>query len=107
MHDNKNTLSKATLKRNLFGDHDEDSSSPVLAKKLTDSPQQCSFLNDPAIQSIKCTDFSYKAKSMEKEVKGILNAFINLCFNSIKLKQSLFKRIFITSNNTIFFYIYI
>lgn len=72
VHDNKNaTLSKATLKRNLFGDHEEDQSSPILAKQLMDSPQQqCSFLNDPAIQSVKCIDFSYKAQSSEKELKG-------------------------------------
>lgn len=74
-HDNKNTPSKAALKRNLFGDNDEDQSSLVLAKQLIDSPQQqqpCPFLNDPAIQSIKCTDFSYKMQSSEKEVKGTL-----------------------------------
>ncbi|XP_032685608.1 m7GpppN-mRNA hydrolase isoform X1 [Odontomachus brunneus] len=73
VHDNKNTPSKAALKRNLFGDHDEDQSPLVLAKQLIDSPQQqqpCTFLNDPAIQSIKCTDFSYKMQSSEKEVKG-------------------------------------
>lgn len=72
VHDNKNALSKVTLKRNLFGDHEEDQSSLILAQKLIDSPQPCSFINDPAIQSIKCTDFKYKAQSLEREVKGTL-----------------------------------
>lgn len=80
VHDNKNTLSKTALKRNLFGDHDEDQSPLVLAKQLIDSPQQqpCTFLNDPAIQSIKCTDFSYKMQSSEKEVKGTLHLILTI-----------------------------
>lgn len=70
IYDNKNITSKMTIKRNLFGERDEDESSPVLAKQLTDSPQgpqSCAFLIDPAIQSVKCNDFSYKVE--DKKLK--------------------------------------
>lgn len=41
-----------------------------MVKQLIDSPAQpCSFLIDPAIQSIKYNDFTYKAQSLEKEAK--------------------------------------
>jgi len=62
------------FKRNLFGEQTEEEQVgfPILAKQLMASPvQPCSFLIDPAIQSIKCNDFSYKVQSPEKEVKGI------------------------------------
>ncbi|KYM79586.1 mRNA-decapping enzyme 2 [Atta colombica] len=68
VNDNKKDASKTAFKRNLFGDQEE-AQSP-LVKQLIDSPaQSCSFLIDPAIQSIKYNDFSYKAQSLEKEVK--------------------------------------
>ncbi|KAG7189900.1 hypothetical protein KM043_006070 [Ampulex compressa] len=72
-YDGKAAVSKAGIKRNLFGEPNEDRSSPVLAKQLTDSPQtqqSCSFLIDPAIQSVKCNDLHYKARSYEGDVKG-------------------------------------
>jgi hypothetical protein len=63
------------FKRNLFGEQTEEEQVgfPILAKQLMASPvpSSCSFLIDPAIQSIKCNDFSYKVQSSEKEVKGI------------------------------------
>ncbi|XP_017793788.1 PREDICTED: m7GpppN-mRNA hydrolase [Habropoda laboriosa] len=68
IHDNKSTMSKAAIKRNLFGDQNEDETSAVLAMQLTDSPRSqepCSFLMDPAIQSLKCNEFSYKAVAKE------------------------------------------
>ncbi|XP_076231037.1 decapping mRNA 2 [Calliopsis andreniformis] len=71
IHDNKNAISKAAIKRNLFGEQNEDETSSVLAKQLTDSPgqQSCAFLMDPAIQSVKCNDFSYKAQTFTKGAK--------------------------------------
>ncbi|CAL7939307.1 unnamed protein product [Xylocopa violacea] len=72
IHDGKNVVSKAAIKRNLFGDQTEDETSSILAKQLTESPQvqqSCSFLMDPAIQSIKCTEFMYKAQALTKKVK--------------------------------------
>lgn len=67
----KDAVSKAAFKRNLFGDHEE-TQSQGLAKHLIDSPaQSCSFLIDPAIQSVKYNDFNHKAQSWE-EVKGKL-----------------------------------
>ncbi|XP_011872031.1 PREDICTED: m7GpppN-mRNA hydrolase isoform X1 [Vollenhovia emeryi] len=64
-NDAKKDLSKTAPKRNLFGDQEEDRSLAV--KHLADSPAQpCSFLIDPAIQSIKYNDFTYKAQPLEK-----------------------------------------
>ncbi|KAH0950144.1 hypothetical protein HN011_000550 [Eciton burchellii] len=73
-HDNKkDNTSKMAFKRNLFGEQTEEEQVgfPILAKQLMASPvpSSCSFLIDPAIQSIKCNDFSYKVQSSEKEVK--------------------------------------
>ncbi|KAF3420005.1 hypothetical protein E2986_04885 [Frieseomelitta varia] len=70
IHECKNVMSKAAIKRNLFGDQNEDETSAVLAKQLTDSPQNqqaCPFLMDPAIQSVKCNEFSYKAQVLAKD----------------------------------------
>ncbi|XP_076625054.1 decapping mRNA 2 isoform X2 [Colletes latitarsis] len=75
VYDNKNAISKATIKRNLFGDQNDDETSAVLAKQLMDSPQgqqSCTFLMDPAIQSVKCNQFSYKAQDFTKGMKGLL-----------------------------------
>lgn len=75
INDNKKDASKTAFKRNLFGDQVEDQSS--LVKHLIDSPAQpYSFLIDPAIQSIKYNDFSYKAQPSEKEAKGTLRLLI-------------------------------
>lgn len=66
-------MSKAAIKRNLFGEQNEDETSSILAKQLTDSPggqQPCAFLMDPAIQSMKCNEFSYKAQTFTKGMKG-------------------------------------
>jgi len=62
------------FKRNLFGEQTEEEQVgfPILAKQLMASPVQPSFLIDPAIQSIKCNDFSYKMQSPEKEANGQL-----------------------------------
>ncbi|XP_034181460.1 decapping mRNA 2 [Osmia lignaria lignaria] len=71
IYDNKNVISKAAIKRNLFGEQTEDETA-ILAKQLTDSPQgqqPCTFLMDPAIQSVKCNDFSYKAQASTNEIK--------------------------------------
>ncbi|KAL6262636.1 hypothetical protein P5V15_005429 [Pogonomyrmex californicus] len=66
----KDTVLKTAFKRNLFGDQEEDQLS--LAKHLIDSPAQqpCSFLIDPAIQSIKYNDFSYEALPLKKEAEN-------------------------------------
>lgn len=83
-------MPKAAIKRNLFGDQNEDETSAILAKQLTDSPQNqqsYSFLMDPAIQSVKCNEFSYKAqaKVLTMESKGlVLNTVISA---SCKLKR--------------------
>ncbi|XP_043794629.1 m7GpppN-mRNA hydrolase [Apis laboriosa] len=72
IHDNKSILPKTAIKRNLFGDQNEEETSTVLAKQLTDSPQNqqsCSLLMDPAIQSIKCNEFNYKAQTFATEIK--------------------------------------
>ncbi|XP_053984791.1 m7GpppN-mRNA hydrolase [Hylaeus volcanicus] len=72
VYDNKNAISKAAIKRNLFGEQNEDETSAVLAKQLMDSPQgqqSCVFLMDPAIQSVKCNQFSYKAQDFTKRIK--------------------------------------
>lgn len=82
IHDNKSILPKTAIKRNLFGDQNEEETSTVLAKQLTDSPQNqqsCSLLMDPAIQSIKCNEFNYKAQTFATEIKGSI-------FNIILLK---------------------
>ncbi|KAL0131963.1 hypothetical protein PUN28_000022 [Cardiocondyla obscurior] len=64
----KKDASKTAFKRNLFGDQEEDRSPTV--KQLTGSPvQPCAFLIDPAIQSIKCNDYTYKAQPLENEAK--------------------------------------
>ncbi|XP_020295379.1 m7GpppN-mRNA hydrolase isoform X2 [Pseudomyrmex gracilis] len=64
----KDTPSKIPSKRNLFGERELSTMSPSLAKHMLDnSAQSCTLLIDPAIQSIKCNDFSYKAQSTEKE----------------------------------------
>lgn len=71
-YDNKNVASRTTIKRNLFGDQNEDETSAILAKQLTESPrnrQSCSFLMDPAIQSVRCSEFSYKAQPQSKLTK--------------------------------------
>lgn len=71
INDSKKDVSKAAFKRNLFGDQEENRS--PLVKHLIDSPAQpCSFLIDPAIQSIKYNDFNYKTQSLEKQAKGTL-----------------------------------
>ncbi|XP_024887916.1 m7GpppN-mRNA hydrolase [Temnothorax curvispinosus] len=68
VNDSKKDALKTAFKRNLFGDQEEDRSPTV--KHLIDSPAQpCSFLIDPAIQSIKYNDFTYKAQPFEKEAK--------------------------------------
>lgn len=77
IYDNKNVISKAAIKRNLFGEQTEDETA-ILAKQLTDSPrgqQPCTFLMDPAIQSVKCNDFSYKAQALTKEAKGCVSKY--------------------------------
>nr|XP_012220436.1 PREDICTED: m7GpppN-mRNA hydrolase [Linepithema humile] len=61
----KDVLPKGVFKRNLFGENEENQS-PVFNKHLIDHPVQ-PFLIDPAIQSIKCNDFSYKTQYLEKE----------------------------------------
>lgn len=69
------------IKRNLFGDQNEDETSAVLAKQLTDSPQTqqaCSFLMDPAIQSVKCNEFSYKAQALAKGL--VFNIIIGIYY---------------------------
>lgn len=73
IHESKQVVPKAAIKRNLFGDQNEDETSAVLAKQLTDSPrnqQPHTFLIDPAIQSIKCNEFNYKIQALAKEEKG-------------------------------------
>lgn len=77
----KDILPKGVFKRNLFGENEE-SQSPVFNKHLTEHPVQ-PFLIDPAIQSIKCNDFSYKTQYLEKE--GTLCLY-NLDLISIKFK---------------------
>lgn len=75
VNDSKKDASKTAFKRNLFGDQEEDQSPAI--KQLTDSPaQSCSFLIDPAIQSIKYNDFTYKAQPLGKEAKGTLRLLI-------------------------------
>lgn len=57
----------------MFGEQSGDRSPFTLAKQLTDSPQglqSYSFLNDPAIQSVKCNDFNYKGRKSEEGIKG-------------------------------------
>lgn len=74
LYDNKNALSKAAFKRNLFGEQSGDRSPFVLAKQLVDSPQgpqSYSFLNDPAIQSVKCNEFNYREHKLEEEIKHL------------------------------------
>ena len=73
VYDNKNAMSKAAIKRNLFGEQNEDETCSVLAQQLTDSPggqSSCAFLMDPAIQSVKCNEFSYRAQASIKGLKG-------------------------------------
>ena len=72
VYDNKNAMSKAAIKRNLFGEENEDETCSILAKQLTDSPggqPSCAFLMDPAIQSVKCNEFSYRAQASLKGLK--------------------------------------
>ncbi|KZC12640.1 PREDICTED: m7GpppN-mRNA hydrolase [Dufourea novaeangliae] len=72
MYDNKNAVSKAAIKRNLFGEQNEDETSTALAKQLMDSPQSqqtCASLMDPAIQSVKCNEFNEKAKAFVNGIK--------------------------------------
>jgi len=73
VNDNKKDVSKTAFKRNLFGDQEDQS---PLVKQLIDSPTQPSLLIDPAIQSIKYNDFSYKMQPSEKEAKGTLRLLI-------------------------------
>ncbi|XP_076171952.1 decapping mRNA 2 isoform X1 [Ptiloglossa arizonensis] len=70
-YDNKTVTTKAAIKRNLFGEQNEDETSNVLAKQLVDSPQSpqsVAFLMDPAIQSVKCNQFSYKVQDFYKGI---------------------------------------
>lgn len=98
VHDCKNVMPKAAIKRNLFGDQNEDETSAILAKQLTDSPQNqqsYSFLMDPAIQSVKCNDFSYKAqaKVLTMEPKDQTSReFRNAEFPDGNLKSLLFGK---------------
>ncbi|KAI4477033.1 PREDICTED: m7GpppN-mRNA hydrolase [Polistes canadensis] len=74
LYDNKNALSKGAFKRNLFGEQSGDRSPFPLAQQLTESPQSqqsYSFLNDPAIQSVKCNDFNYKGRKSDEGIKGL------------------------------------
>ncbi|XP_066587223.1 m7GpppN-mRNA hydrolase isoform X2 [Prorops nasuta] len=71
LNDNKNALSKAALKRNLFGEQTNDGQgSPVLAKHLVGSPKaspKSSFLADPAIQFIKCNNSETRLCDKDKK----------------------------------------
>ncbi|CAK9812146.1 m7GpppN-mRNA hydrolase [Anthophora plagiata] len=94
MHDNKSVISKATIKRNLFGDQNEDETSAVLAKQLTDSPQSqepCTFLMDPAIQSVKCNEFSYKALAKDV-IDQAPQECRNIEFSERNIKSLLFDK---------------
>lgn len=74
------------IKHNLFGDQNEDVTLDILAKQLTDSlqgQQSCSFLMDPAIQCVKCNEFSYKAQVFAIGMKGLMfKIIIMICWPS-------------------------
>jgi len=74
VNDNKKDVSKTAFKRNLFGDQEDQS--PLVKQLIDNSPTQPSLLIDPAIQSIKYNDFSYKMQPSEKEAKGTLRLLI-------------------------------
>ncbi|XP_078036437.1 decapping mRNA 2 isoform X2 [Augochlora pura] len=73
MHDNsydsKTAASKTAIKRNLFGEQNEDET--FLAKQLAESPRNqsnCAFLMDPAIQSVKCNEFDYETQDFRRDI---------------------------------------
>ncbi|XP_033333049.1 decapping mRNA 2 [Megalopta genalis] len=94
-YDNKTTASKTGIKRNLFGEQNDDESSSALAKQLADSPRSqstCSFLMDPAIQSMKCNEFGYEAQAFMKDQVSPLEVSQNIEMSEGNLKDLLFDK---------------
>lgn len=113
MYDNKNTASKAAIKRNLFGEQNEYETSTTLANQLTESLRcrpTCSSQSvlNPIVKSAKCNEFEYE---MQEIVTGTSreNNFVVVIMHSVSRFQhkSLFTYLlFLTcSMNIIFFQI--
>lgn len=65
--DNKATIPKAAIKRNLFGEQNEDEITTTLAQQLSESPRcrsSCTTVLSPTIQSAKCNEFGYETQEI-------------------------------------------